>query len=66
MKVSSILALFLLIGLNSTFAADPRAARLQYIADHKEDAIREMIKSGVPASITMAQACLESSDGKSP
>ncbi len=66
MKVSSILAFFLLIGLNSTFAADPKAARLQYIADHKEDAIREMIKSGVPASITMAQACLESSDGKSP
>ncbi|HQW24183.1 MAG TPA: glucosaminidase domain-containing protein, partial [Bacteroidia bacterium] len=39
---------------------------MRYITEHKEDAIREMIKSGVPASITMAQACLESSDGNSP
>ncbi|MFM7217472.1 MAG: glucosaminidase domain-containing protein, partial [Bacteroidota bacterium] len=30
------------------------------------DAVREMKKSGVPASITLAQACLESSDGNSP
>ncbi len=28
-------------------------------------AIREMNRSGIPASITMAQACLESGDGKS-
>ena len=66
MKISSCLFLFIFIGLNSSFAGDPKAARWQYIADHKEEAIREMIKSGVPASITMAQACLESSDGKSP
>ncbi len=66
MKVTSFLVFFTLIGLNNSFAADPKAARMKYITEHKEDAIREMIKSGVPASITMAQACLESSDGNSP
>ena len=54
------------IGFKTVFATDPKTARLQYINDHKEDAIREMQKSGIPASITMAQDCLESSDGKSP
>src|SRR4051812_29673838 len=66
MKVKSFLAFFTLIGLHNAFAVDPKAARIRYINEHKEDAIREMIKSGVPASITMAQACLESSDGNSP
>jgi len=65
MKVTSFLAFFTLFGLNNTLAADPKAARQRYITEHKDDAIREMIKSGVPASITMAQACLESSDGNS-
>ncbi len=66
MKVKSFLTFFTFISLNNTFAADPKAARMRYITEHKDDAIREMIKSGVPASITMAQACLESSDGNSP
>jgi LysM repeat protein len=65
MKFTAFL-FFLFIGIKSTLGGDPKAARLQYINEHKDDAIREMQKSGVPASITMAQACLESSDGKSP
>ncbi len=53
-------------GIKNAFCADPKAARMRYIQEHKDDAVREMIKSGVPASITMAQACLESNDGNSP
>ncbi|NQY67367.1 MAG: glucosaminidase domain-containing protein [Flavobacteriales bacterium] len=37
-----------------------------YIAKYKEDAIREMHRSGVPASITLAQGILESAKGGSP
>lgn len=66
MKVPALLAFFTFIGFNNSFGTDPNAARIRYISEHKGDAIREMIKSGVPASITMAQACLESNDGNSP
>ena len=65
MKVSSFLSFLMLIWINTAFSVDPKAARLKYIDEHKDDAVREMIKSGIPASITMAQACLESSDGNS-
>src|SRR3954465_7421555 len=41
-------------------------SRQKYIVEHKDDAIRDMLKTGVPASITMAQALLESEDGNSP
>ncbi len=51
------------------FAGDAYAyrqmTREEYIALHKEDAIRDMKKTGVPASITLAQALLESEDGNS-
>lgn len=40
--------------------------RENYIALHKDDAVKDMKKTGVPASITLAQACLESQDGNSP
>ena len=43
-----------------------KLTRTEYISLYKDDAIREMYRSGVPASITLAQACLESSDGNSP
>lgn len=36
-----------------------------YIAQYKEIAINEMIRSGVPAAITLAQAVLESQSGES-
>lgn len=39
--------------------------REQYIETYKELAVREMIRSGVPASITLAQGCLESGNGNS-
>ncbi len=42
-----------------------RMTREEYIRTYKSLAIAEMKRSGVPASITMAQACLESGDGNS-
>jgi LysM repeat protein len=37
----------------------------EYIESHKDDAVREMLSSGVPASITLAQGMLESDNGNS-
>jgi hypothetical protein len=49
-----------------TQAAEPRRSRAAYIEEHKDEAISDMKRTGVPASITLAQACLESMDGNSP
>ena len=40
--------------------------RVQYIEKYKDIAIQQMHKHKIPASIILAQACLESSDGNSP
>jgi hypothetical protein len=61
------LLLFLLIALFSiSLIAQNRISRRQYIETYKDIAIREMFQSGIPASITLAQGCLESDDGNSP
>lgn len=58
--------LFLIISGKIAFSGDAvRPSRIKYIDEHKDDAIRDMQKTGVPASITLAQACLESMDGGS-
>ncbi|MEQ8325480.1 MAG: glucosaminidase domain-containing protein [Vicingaceae bacterium] len=46
--------------------AEYRMSREEYIDKYKDQAIREMLHSGVPASITLAQGILESADGNSP
>ena len=56
----SILSLLISFALNAQ-----SAGRTDYIERFKETAIAEMKYSGIPASITLAQACLESGDGKS-
>lgn len=43
----------------------PRKSRQDYILKYQDLAIKEMNRSGVPASITMAQAMLESDNGNS-
>ena len=43
-----------------------KISREQYIELYKNDAIKGMHESGVPASITLAQGILESGDGNSP
>lgn len=46
--------------------AEPRLTKADYLEKYKEQAIREMHSSGVPASITLAQGMLESDYGNSP
>lgn len=49
----------------SGVSQNKRISRIEYIEKYKQDAIEEMRKTGIPASITLAQACLESDDGNS-
>jgi LysM repeat protein len=58
--------LFLLFALLSfsTFAQQ-KLTREEYIATFSELAMREMSRVGIPASITLAQGCLESNNGNS-
>lgn len=65
MKMKKLISFLVVIvsTLNCIAADYIRPERIKYIAAHKDDAIRDMIKTGVPASITLAQACLESHDG---
>lgn len=46
--------------------SEPRMSKIDYIETYKDQAIREMHASGVPASITLAQGMLESDYGNSP
>lgn len=46
--------------------ADRRMSRQEYIDTYKDQALKEMHRSKIPASITLAQGILESADGNSP
>jgi LysM repeat protein len=46
--------------------ADYNMSRQEYIEKYKDQAIKEMHRAGIPASITLAQGILESADGNSP
>lgn len=46
-------------------AQSSRMTREEYILMYKDVAVAQMLSSGIPASITMAQACLESGNGNS-
>jgi hypothetical protein len=46
-------------------ATSERITRQQYIDMYAPSAVKEMLQSGVPASITLAQGILESGDGNS-
>lgn len=61
--------IFYLLVVSTVLMAQPaekRITREEYIETYKDDAIREMHRSGIPASITLAQGILESGDGNSP
>ncbi len=58
------LILFLLV-LSNIGVAQTRQTPTQYKEKFDQDAVAEMIKSGVPASITLAQGMLESDYGNS-
>ncbi len=61
MKYGFSLILIFILNL-SAVSQNPR---YEYIQKYQLLAIEEMNRSGIPASITMAQACLESADGNS-
>jgi len=61
----SLISLFFAVVLFAQ-PAERRITRSEYIEKYKDDAIKEMHHSGVPASITLAQGILESGDGNSP
>jgi flagellum-specific peptidoglycan hydrolase FlgJ len=61
--VSAVLAAVLFC---LTAKADGGTPQEKYIAKYAATAVREMYRSGVPASITLAQGLLESNSGNSP
>jgi len=54
----------LILGV-SVFIAMSQQTRTEYIEKYQMIAIEEMQRTGIPASIKMAQACLESANGNS-
>lgn len=65
MKYSHFILLATFIFLNHFTFSQNKLSRKEYIETFKWIAVREMHRSGIPASITMAQACLESDNGNS-
>jgi len=59
-----LIALFLLLGIVCLVAKDDTPQE-RYVKKYADMAVKEMIRSGVPASITLAQGMLESGNGQS-
>ena len=64
-KMLCIAVIVLLFFSNIVNGQQKRFTRHEYIAIYKDIAIREMKRTGIPASITLAQGILESGDGNS-
>lgn len=62
LKCTSTLLCLLLV---CHIASGQKTSRPEYIENYKGLAIKQMQSSGIPASIIIAQACLESGDGNS-
>lgn len=60
--ILAVLALFI---ITSGFAQQKQTTREEYIKKYFQLAISEMERSGIPASITLAQGCWESLNGNS-
>jgi hypothetical protein len=56
---------FFVCAINILSATTQKMSRQEYIDKFARIAVQEMLDFHIPASITMAQACLESSDGNS-
>lgn len=65
MKQTLLITISILLFLTLFANSQTKMSRTEYIDTYKNIAIREMHRSGIPASITLAQGCLESSNGNS-
>ena len=62
-KITLIILCLLALPLN--MLKGQNYTRKEYIAEFSDLAMREMVRVGIPASITLAQGCLESNNGNS-
>ena len=60
-----LIAIALILGLTVSARLEPGTPQERYIARYAPIAVNEMYRSGVPASITLAQGILESRSGQS-
>lgn len=65
MRIIWLLAVVLCTGGQVLSQSQGRMSRSEYFETFREMAVHEMQRSGVPASITLAQGALESGDGNS-
>ncbi len=65
MRKLMYLLLVVLVPVVAFAQPQKRTTAAEYIQKYKDDAIRDMVKTGVPASITLAQGILESDAGNS-
>ncbi|MCK6648606.1 MAG: glucosaminidase domain-containing protein, partial [Bacteroidia bacterium] len=65
MKIRLTIILLSLSFLMLAQPAEHKMTAVQYIEKFKDDAIKEMLAHGVPASITLSQGMLESGNGNS-
>jgi LysM repeat protein len=65
MKKTTLILSFILVANYSFGQPAKRITTAEYINLYKGDAIKDMMKMGVPASITLAQGILESESGNS-
>ncbi len=58
---------YLVLGVTAAYSqpAEYKMSRTEYVEKYKDDAVKEMLLNGVPASITLAQGMLESDNGNS-
>ncbi len=61
----NILAILAVTIISVNSFSQSKITREEYIATYADLAVREMNRSGIPASITLAQGCLESGNGNS-
>ncbi len=65
-RINSALFLFVLLMIfRVPVYGQQKLTRAEYIQTYSELAMREMSRVGIPASITLAQGCLESNNGNS-
>lgn len=61
----NLISIIIILLASLNLIGQTKMTRSQYIDSYAELAMKEMIRTGIPASITLAQACLESDNGNS-